>query len=141
MRTKNKSITFKIKTEPPIKVWSGSLDANTLKACYYMFGFHTYSTERKNIRSMKNVLNRIKLNVVDNFDRGVFRDNYIFVDSTPHTFDNSTYAYITGEFTFFTKGLYEISYLQEKLQDITPYIVEQLQTHEKFTYSLTRVVR
>lgn len=134
----NVAMRFKMDQKSPLRIWSGSENAKELKACYYMFGIHVNSTEKENIRDMKKVLNRIKLEVIDNVDKNIFKDQFIFVETTPVAFDNTTYAYVTGEFTFFIDGEHHKSIIENRMNRITPHILKHLQEHEKFTYTRER---
>lgn len=135
----NVALRFKVKESELFRIWSGSENAKELKACYYMFGFHTNSTELTNVRDIRKVLKRIKSEVAENIDTNIFKSNFIFVETTPVTFDNSDYGYITGEFTFYIDGDFHKSIIENRMNRITPIIEKHLlDPHDKFTYTRDR---
>ncbi len=97
-----------------------------------------YNKFRENMNTESKVLNRIKLEVIDNVDKNIFKDQFIFVETTPVAFDNTTYAYVTGEFTFFIDGEHHKSIIENRMNRITPFVLKHLGEHEKFTYTRER---
>lgn len=133
-----KAIKFKLTQPQKLRVESGTENKEEMKSCFYLFSTHLKSTELNNVKDVRRIMANIKKEVYNSLDKEIFRENFIFVDTTPEVLNISPTGFVSGEFTFFTKKLCDKSVIENKMNQLTPIVEKYFGEHEKFTYGRNR---
>ena len=124
-QTNRKLMTFPIKEYPNIQVNSGTMDRETMKACYLEFK-GTIETDGENKdRAMNTTIKNISRALSNSINKNLFYDKFICTKDISDSFVYTGKSYTKIEYTLFLKQPLLKEQLTSELNILTDKVWEQ----------------